>query len=419
MVRQNPLTLVTPVVPARRDKLNEVLMQLRADLEKGEPQQFQDIDTIHYFRLVLMEAQPPDEKGVSYPAKFVLSTDYDGDEEIQLEALANKSGQLMDSFYENCEGYPAPATRTSASRVEYFKKWRIKPSAFFAGAPGRTLVQIRKENELRNYIWNFLHDSKWGNQSAVQIHKTIRDNVSAKTEFQWARQKAPLPSENWLGLALLGLILLVLLPFILIWIIVIHFRYETTDKPLGLTPSQIDGAHTRNLEEYEDFHNQNQFTQLLIMKPQKMRLITLQGLMLFAKSLINNLFVRGKLMGIPTIHFARWLMMDGDRRMLFFSNFDGSWQQYLGDFIDKSGWGLTGIWSNTENFPRTKFLFAGGAYDEEHFLAWSRYYQIPTAVWYCAYPNLSIKNVMNNTYIRNELMMEPDEKRSQQFLNRF
>ncbi len=419
MVRQNPLTLVTPVVPALRDKLNEVLMQLRGDLEKGKPQQFQDIDTIHYFRLVLMEAQPPDEKGVSYPAKFVLSTDYDGDEEAQLGALATKSPQLMDSFYENCEGYPAAATRTPDSRVAYFKKWRIKPAAFFAGAPGRTLVQIRKENELRNYIWNFLHNGKWSNQSAVQIHKTIQENVTAKTEFQWARQKAPLPSENWLGLALLGLILLVLLPFILIWIIIIHFRYETTDKPLGLTPSQIDGAHTRKLEEYEDFHNQNQFTQLLIMKPQKMRLITLQGLMLFAKSLINNLFVRGKLMGIPTIHFARWLMMDGDRRMLFFSNFDGSWQQYLGDFIDKSGWGLTGIWSNTENFPRTKFLFAGGAYDEEHFLAWSRYYQIPTAVWYCAYPNLSIKNVMNNTYIRNELMMEPNEKRSQQFLNRF
>jgi len=110
--------------------------------------------------------------------------------------------------------------------------------------------------------------------------------------------------------------------------------------------------------------------------------------------------------------------MDGQKRMLFFSNFDGSWQQYLGDFIDKSGWGLTGIWSNTENFPRTRFLFTGGAYDEEHFLAWSRYYQIPTAVWYCAYPHLSIKNVMNNTFIRNELSLNANEKQAQQFLNR-
>ena len=88
MIRQNPLTLVTPVLPANRDKLNAVLMQLRGDLEKSIHQQFQDVDTIHYFRLVLMEAQPPNEKGISYPAKFVLSTDYDGDEDAQITALA-------------------------------------------------------------------------------------------------------------------------------------------------------------------------------------------------------------------------------------------------------------------------------------------------------------------------------------------
>jgi hypothetical protein len=155
------------------------------------------------------------------------------------------------------------------------------------------------------------------------------------------------------------------------------------------------------------------------MKPGMMRLVTLQGLMLFAKALVKNLFVKGKLMGIPTIHFARWIMMDDNKHMLFFSNFDGSWQQYLGDFIDKSGWGLTGIWSNTVNFPKTNYLFTGGAYDAEHFLAWSRYYQIPTAVWYCAYPNLSIKNVMNNTYIRNELTDSPSEQTSAKFLKRF
>jgi hypothetical protein len=153
------------------------------------------------------------------------------------------------------------------------------------------------------------------------------------------------------------------------------------------------------------------------MKPGFMRLKTLQGLMLFAKALVNLLFVDGKLMGIPTIHFARWQMLDDNRRMIFFSNFDGSWTQYLGDFIDKSGWGLTGIWSNTINFPKTRFLFTGGAYDAEHFLAWSRYYQTQTAVWYCAYPNLSIKNVMNNTHIRNGISSDFNEKEAQQFLN--
>jgi len=418
MIRQQPLTIVSPVKPASFSNLDAVLKQLRADLEQGVQQPFQNIDTIHYFRLVLLEAQPPDEKGDGYPPTFVLSTDYDGDEETQLTTLVQTCTELMDKLYDNCEGYPQISARTADGRKAYLKQGRLKASAFFAGAPGRTLVQIRKENELRNYIWNLIHNGSWENKTAIQIHSAIKESVSVRPEFQWAKEKAVMLSENWFGMALLGIILLVLLPFVIIWILLLHFLLERKDKPLGLTPSQVDGAHIRKLEEYEDIHNQNQFTQLLIMKPGKMRLITLLGLMLFAKSLVNNLFVKGKLMGIPTIHFARWLLLDGKRRMLFFSNFDGSWQQYLGDFIDKSGWGLTGIWSNTENFPRTRFLFTGGAYDEEHFLAWSRYYQIPTAVWYCAYPNLSIKNVMNNTFIRNELFMDANEKQAQQFLNR-
>jgi hypothetical protein len=418
MIHQQPLTIVTTVKPASYGNLDAVLKQLRAELEQGIPQSFQNMDTLHYFRLVLLEAQPPDEKGPGYPATFVLSTDYDGEEETQLTTLVQICTDLLDKLFDHCEGYPPVAARTADSRKAYLKQGRLKSSAFFAGAPGRTLIQIRKENELRNYIWNLIRNGKWENKTAVQIHAAIKENVLAKPEFQWAKEKAVMLSENWFGMALLGIILLLLLPFVIIWILLLHFLFETKDKPLGLTPSQVDGAHVRNLEEYEDIHNQNQFTQLLIMKPGKMRLITLLGLMLFAKSLVNNLFVKGKLMGIPTIHFARWLLMDGKRRMLFFSNFDGSWQQYLGDFIDKSGWGLTGIWSNTENFPRTRFLFTGGAYDEEHFLAWSRYYQVPTAVWYCAYPNLSIKNVMNNTFIRNELTLDANEKQAQQFLNR-
>ena len=285
--------------------------------------------------------------------------------------------------------------------------------------PGRTLPQIRQENELRNHIWNFIKSGNWNNKSVTEIHNAIKENVLATKVFGWAKEPVKLPSENGFGMALLGLILLILLPFIIIWVLIINFFLEPGDKPLGLTPSQVDEAHIKKLEEYEDLENQNQFTQVLIMKPGIMRLITLQGLMLFAKALIKNLFVNGKLMGIPTIHFARWVMIDNQKRMLFFSNFDGSWQQYLGDFIDKSGWGLTGIWSNTQKFPRTKFLFAAGAYDEEHFLAWSRYFQIPTSVWYCAYPHLSIKNVINNSYIRNELFKDLDEREAQKFLKRF
>ncbi|MHA4810839.1 hypothetical protein ACX0G9_22215 [Flavitalea flava] len=419
MTKQRPLTLVTPVRNGEHDNLNKLLLQIRKEMQEGVREGFEDLGTIHYARWVLLEPRDADgnqEPGV--PVRLVFSSNFDGLQEDHLRGLATVGASFLDRLYAHCEGYPVAGKRTPENRQTYLSQWQVKESAFFVGAPGRTLVQIIQENELRNTVWQMIQTGNWRDRSARDIHQVLRKNMEGRPEFSWAREPGHLPKVNWPGMLLLGLVLLLLLPVILIWILVIHFRFEKTDEPLGLTPSQIDGAHIKNLEEYEDLANQNQFTQVLIMKPGKMRLITLQGLMLFAKALISFLFVDGKLMGIPTIHFARWVMIDDQKRMLFFSNFDGSWQQYLGDFIDKSGWGLTGIWSNTKKFPRTKFLFTGGAYDEEHFLAWSRYFQVPTAVWYCAYPHLSIKNVINNSHIRNDLFRDLNEQQAGQFLKR-
>jgi hypothetical protein len=420
MTHQHPLTLVTPVRSGEHDNLNVLLLQIRADLQAGIRQSFESLGTIHYARWVLLEPRDADGKIESdVGVRLVFSSNYDGEEDIHLMGLATLCASLIDQLYECCVDYPNAANRTTESRKEYLSRWRVKESAFFVGAPGRTVANVRQENELRNYLWNRIHKGNWDGQSAREIHQALKQDVLGKQAFQWAQQPGTIPGIRWLGLILLGVILLVLSPLILIWILLLHFLYERTDEPLGLTPSQVSGSHIKELEEYEDWTTQNQFTQVLIMKPEKMRLITLKGLMLFAKALISCLFVNGKLMGIPTIHFARWVMIDDQKRMLFFSNFDGSWQQYLGDFIDKSGWGLTGIWSNTMKFPRTKFLFTGGAYDEEHFLAWSRYFQVPTAVWYNAYPHLSIKNVINNSYIRHESFRDLDEGAARRFLQRF
>jgi hypothetical protein len=168
----------------------------------------------------------------------------------------------------------------------------------------------------------------------------------------------------------------------------------------------------------EDFVFQNQFSQIMPMKKGRSRLITVNVLYTLTRVLVRLLFVKGKLMGIPTIHFARWIQLNNKKRMLFFSNFDGSWTQYLGDFIDKSGWGLTGIFGNTLGFPKSLFLIFRGAYDERHFLGWSRRWQIQTQVWYAADTEQSIKNVNINTLLRNDLSSSLNEKKAQLFLSR-
>jgi hypothetical protein len=420
MISQNPLTLLTPVRQDSIEKLNEILEKFKVGLNAGLNERFNKLGTLHYARwFILREDSFRDKTAFPLAERLVFSSNFDGPEEEHIIGLVTVFPEYFDELYEYCEGYPEPALRNTETRKNYLAKWKVNTTAFYVGAPGRTLQQIKQEDSLKKYIWNIINQNKWDGRSAIEIQKYLREKVDSNPEFSWSKESVKTASTNWPGMILMSLIMLILLPVIIIWILILHFFYERRDTNCEDIRSQLNDQLVRRLETDEDLFNQNQFTQVLVMKPGKVRLITVQALMLFARTLIRNFFVKGKLMGIPTIHFARWVLIDNNKHMMFFSNFDGSWNQYLCDFIDKSGWGLTGIFSNTVNFPKTNFLFTGGAYDEEHFLAWSRGTQILTQVWYSAYHHLSIKNIVNNTLIRNELRKNLSEKEAQLFLKRF
>ena len=83
-------------------------------------------------------------------------------------------------------------------------------------------------------------------------------------------------------------------------------------------------------------------------------------------------------------------------RLLFFSNYDGSWESYLGEFIDRAACGLTAVWSNTVGFPRTCRLLGAGARDEEAFKQWTRRHQILTQVWWSGVPDSTVQNIRDD-----------------------
>jgi hypothetical protein len=111
-------------------------------------------------------------------------------------------------------------------------------------------------------------------------------------------------------------------------------------------------------------------------------------------------FKPGFLNTINTIHFARWVLLPGTDKLMFFSNYGGSWESYLEDFIAKASAGLTGVWSNTEGYPRTRWLFLDGARDGDRFKRWARRQQVPTLFWYSAYPHLNTTRIRINSRIR-------------------
>ena len=103
----------------------------------------------------------------------------------------------------------------------------------------------------------------------------------------------------------------------------------------------------------------NHLTTLVNIKPG--RLFLLKVILGVYKILGKTVFILGGIAGLQTVHFARWIFLNNNRRLLFLSNHDGSWSSYLGDFSDQ-GWGVTSIWSNTEEAFLLRGFFFGAGY---------------------------------------------------------
>lgn len=97
---------------------------------------------------------------------------------------------------------------------------------------------------------------------------------------------------------------------------------------------------------------------------------------------------------IGTIHFARWVIFDNDQRLLFTSNFDGSWESYLRDFSQITPEGMDHIFGHCDGYP------AGGCKDFEAFKEYVSKYQVPTDLFYAAYPESSVQAVLEGLRVK-------------------
>jgi hypothetical protein len=198
-------------------------------------------------------------------------------------------------------------------------------------------------------------------------------------------------------LFLLALPLLVLLaPFYFIWL----RRLEKTDPELC---ARVDQAYSDGLARAEDRLVSNQFTAMGSLKPGLVRLATTIGILWTVNWGARHLFTRGRLARIRTIHFARWVFLDNRKRMVFFSNYDGTVESYMDDFINKTGFGLNMVFSNGIGYPRTNWLALDGCQDERKYKDFLRRHTLPSQVWYKAYPGLTAIDLERNSRIREGL----------------
>jgi hypothetical protein len=416
------LTFVTSVKPQRVDDLRTLLNEIGNDIPGNPYIPFTSFKLLHFASLVLHQDH-------DYGSRLIFENNFDGPLNGYLDELYGHAAEALHRIYSCCVDYAATSAGDRAQILSYLTANVVRPNVYHIGNVGRTLERTRQESVLRDDLEGFLDDlvkKEPAGPSPGSIRERIQTFVRSQPTLAWAihsqpRQTAMERFMPWFKVAAVALIALalspVLIPLFIVWLIVLR-RHETHDPVL---PNLGDKDHARQLVKREDRRDivQNHMVSITLVKPGSFRLGTLKGALGLINLLAPALFTHGKLIGIPSIHFAHWSLIDYGKRLLFLSNFDGSWENYLDDFIDKAAFGLTAIWTNTAGFPQTRFLIKDGARDGARFKAYARDSQAYTNVWYSAYPDLTVQTIDTNSAIREDLFTSLDDTKTRAWLWRF
>jgi hypothetical protein len=420
-MKQTLLTFITEVDPASAGALSRLLDEIATELLSNRYIPFPRLELLHFASFVLHDDP-------EYGSRLIFENNFDGPLDRYLGELYRHAAEGLHLIYRCCVGYPASSAAEREAILGYLKSHVVRPSAYHVGNVGRSAERIRAETRLRDRIEVFLDgvDRSNGAGVPVVIRQRVAQAVRAEPTLSLLEADEPrqTPWERvlpWLKIAaavtavvLVTLALPALVFVALAIFIVVLYRHEARDAVHG-GAAQLQHVQALVLEEDRTPLVQNHMTSITNVKPGAFRRATLRTV-LWIVNLVARTSTHGSLSGIPSIHFAHWSLIDGGRRLLFLSNYDGSWESYLDDFIEKASRGLTAIWSNTVEFPATKFLVFGGARDGPRFKAIARDKQSRTNVWYSAYPRLTVQAIDNQSAIREGLFRTLDETAVREWL---
>lgn len=172
-----------------------------------------------------------------------------------------------------------------------------------------------------------------------------------------------------------------------------------SDTKLSIEEAMLNNENAVGFE-------QNHMISIQRLLPEWMRIRFLLPLSLhvFSRMVSTDINRPGFLGNIGTVHFARWVQLPRSRNYAFISNYDGSFESYLEDFVTKVNEGLNVVWSHCVGFPLVKNIISEGSKDGDRFIRWSRGSMKPTPFWYSAYPNLTVEIIRRNALIRDGLV---------------
>jgi hypothetical protein len=407
--------VLAPIILSREKELRGLLASMNEGLGRVNANNalipFAKFNNLHFARLIILDDKTTGDVRVyglqpkSYPLYLAFLGDIDSDENSFLEDLVRVAASGLRKLFSCCEKFGA-----DTDILRWMKEHRKPSIANYVNTPGRTVLRIREEAALQEVIEGYLQkNSLLRNMSPRELHRKLTQFVNGEkasgrltlsaerpTPFAWRiRDLLHLLGVPFLVL-ILSPVLIVIAPFYIIRL----RRLEKTDPEVCPTVNQ---AYSKKLSRGEDHYVTNQFSAMGSLKPGLLRLLTTIGVLSTVNYGARHLVRPGRLGRIRTIHFARWVFLDGTERMIFCSNYDGSVESYMDDFINKTGFGLNAVFSNGIGYPTTNRLVRDGCEDERKYVEYLRRHTLPTQVWYKAYPGLTAIDLERNGHIRKGL----------------
>ena len=413
MTPQSTFLILATIIPAREAELRRLLASLNHGPGQVDPLNsvfpFGKFNQLHFARILILDDQTIEDiqvygiPRVKYPTYLAILGDFDGSFEAFIAEMVHVASDGLRLIFSHCEGFTP-----GHDLLAWVKAHSVSPAANYVNWVGRTAQQVSEEENLRQVLEEFIqsHSAELNALQPPQVRNSLKAFVAR--ELQSGRLALTPPQRTPLGwkirkiLDLIGMpaLLLILSPLLLIALpfILIRLRWSEHTDP-EIVP-RINPQHASLLSSIEDQDVTNQFSAMGSVKPGLFRHLIMVFVLRAIDYTTTHVFNRGRLARVTSIQFARWVFLDKGKRVIFCSNYDGSLESYMDDFINKVFFGLNVVFSNGVGYPRTDWLLLHGARNEQAFKGYLRRHQMPTQVWYNASPGLTALNKRRNALIR-------------------
>jgi hypothetical protein len=373
---------------------------------------FGRFDRLHLARFVVLEDPTLDDIAVyglaptPIPPTLAFFADCDGSADEFLVEFSRHAERGLRQIFSHCVGFS-----DAADLVDFMRRHLQAPAASYVNWIGRTVRQIREEAALRVALTDYL-DANAATLSRAEPNLVRRELVAfidrQKRDGSLVLTPPQPTPAGWYILNLLHLIgvplvLVIASPILLLYLPFFLWQLRSREPHDPEILPRPGPRRRAAIAAREDHDVTNPYIVCGYLKPGLFRLSTVVFLLWLVDYGARHIYNRGHLARVQTIHFARWVFLNSRRQMFFASNYDGSLESYMDDFINKVGWGLNLLFSNGVGYPRTDWLLLGGSSNEQKFKYFIHRHQIPVQVWYKAYPGLTAFDLLRNARLREGL----------------